>query len=188
MPIIRRGSILSLMSTVLLCDENGTVTGSADRAEAHAGKGKLHRAFSVFLFRRNGTEILIQRRSDKKALFPLLWANTCCSHLQEHETVVTAGKQRLREELGITCTLTEGPSFVYRAEDGERGSEYEYDTILTGEVTGDPDVKPDPEEVADWKWMTLTKLRDDMGHDPKQFAPWFILGLAMVLRARTPHA
>jgi len=173
------------MNGVLLCDENGTVTGPAERAEAHAGKGKLHRAFSVFIFRRNGTELLVQRRSDRKALFPLLWTNTCCSHLREGEETTAAGAQRLREELGFTCPLTAGPSFVYRAEDPQgKGSEYEYDTILTGDLTRDQEVKPDPNEVADWKWVTLTKLRDDLGQHPKQFAPWFILGLAMILRSK----
>lgn len=176
------------MNSILLCDENGTLTGSADRAEAHAGKGMLHRAFSVFVFRRNGTELLIQRRSDRKTLFPLLWANTCCSHLREGEEVVAAGEQRLQDELGVSCVLTAGPSFVYRAEDPQgKGSEYEYDTILTGEVTDDPTVTPNPEEIADWKWVTLTKLGEDIAANPKQFAPWFILGLAIALRSRNEH-
>ncbi len=176
--------MLFLMSSVLLCTDDGTISGSADRAEAHAGKGKLHRAFSVFVFRRNGTELLIQRRSDKKTLFPLLWTNTCCSHLRDGEEAASAGEQRLAEELGVRCPLTEGSSFVYRAEDGTRGSEYEFDTILTGDLMQDQEVKADPNEVADWKWVTLTKLGDDIAVNPKQFAPWFLLGLAMVLRSK----
>lgn len=176
------------MNDVLLCDENGTVTGVKDRTEAHRGTGVLHRAFSVFVFRHNGTELLIQKRSKEKPLFPLIWANSCCSHLREGEEIVTAGEQRLREELGFACPLTKGHSFVYRAEDPDkRGTEYEYDTLLVGHLTNDPPLSPDPKEVADWKWVTLTKLRDDMGHDPKQFAPWFILGLAMVLRSPLAH-
>lgn len=174
------------MHDVILCNEEGIPQGTLDRAEAHSGKGKLHRAFSVFVFRRNGTELLIQRRSDKKSLFPLLWANTCCSHLRKGEEAVAAGAQRLQEELGIACDLKEGPSFVYRAEDGTRGSEHEYDTILTGAVTGDPAITPNPDEVADWKWVTLTKLSEDIAANPKQFAPWFLLGLAMILHSRTP--
>ena len=173
------------MKPVLLCTDDGTITGSAEREEAHAGKGKLHRAFSVFVFRRNGTELLVQRRSDKKSLFPLLWANTCCSHLREGEEAATAGQQRLKEELGVECALTEGASFVYRAEDPQgKGSEFEYDTILTGDLMRDQEVKPDPDEVAGWKWVTLTKLGDDIAANPKQFAPWFLLGLAMILRSK----
>lgn len=176
------------MHDVILCNEEGIPQGTLDRAEAHSGKGKLHRAFSVFVFRRNGTELLIQRRSDKKRLFPLLWTNTCCSHLREGEEVTSAGEERLREELGFTCPLTAGPSFVYRAEDPQgKGSEYEYDTILAGDVTDDPAVTPHPDEVADWKWVTLTKLGEDITRNPKQFTPWFLLGLAMILHARTAH-
>ena len=45
----------------------------------HQGQGKLHRAFSVFLFNTKN-ELLMQQRSKEKILFPLYWANTCCSH------------------------------------------------------------------------------------------------------------
>jgi isopentenyl-diphosphate delta-isomerase len=180
--------MLRRMKTVLICSDDGTIRGRASHEEAHAKQGTLHRAFSIFVFRKGRSEMLIQQRSNAKTLFPLLWANACCSHLQEDEGIVAAGRKRLQEEMGFSCTLTEGPSFVYRAEDGTRGSEYEYDTILIGDVTEDLPVTADPAEVADWKWATLSKLREDIGRNPKQFAPWFILGLAMILRPHPTHA
>ena len=42
-------------------------------------KGKLHRAFSVFLFDEND-RLLLQQRASSKITFPSLWTNTCCSH------------------------------------------------------------------------------------------------------------
>ncbi|MDD4628606.1 MAG: isopentenyl-diphosphate Delta-isomerase [Candidatus Peribacteraceae bacterium] len=177
------------MSSVLLCTDDGTITGNAERAEAHAGKGKLHRAFSVFVFRNNGAELLIQKRSKEKPLFPLIWANTCCSHLREGEEVVAAGEQRLKEEFGFTCALQKGPSFVYRAEDpGKRGSEYEYDTLLAGHLTGDASLSPDPKEVAEWKWLSLKELESEMRRAPLEFAPWFYLGLAIILKSPLARA
>jgi isopentenyl-diphosphate delta-isomerase len=42
-------------------------------------KGMLHRAFSVFLFNKDG-ELLLQQRAAEKITFPSMWTNTCCSH------------------------------------------------------------------------------------------------------------
>ena len=41
--------------------------------------GKLHRAFSVFLFDKQN-RLLLQQRAASKITFPSLWTNTCCSH------------------------------------------------------------------------------------------------------------
>jgi len=178
--------MLGAMKTVLLCDENGVIRGTASQEEAHAGKGLLHRAFSVFVFRHGRGELLIQQRSKDKALFPLLWANTCCSHLREGENDRNAGEKRLKEELGLVCPLTEGPALVYRAEDPEgRGAEYEYDRILLGLVNGEPAIRPNAEEVNAYRWANLEELTKDMHVNPLSYAPWFHLGLAIIMRKRS---
>ncbi len=174
------------MPFVLLCTEDGTPMGTAERETAHASPGQLHRAFSVFVFRNGRRELLIQQRSKDKALFPLIWANTCCSHLQEGEILPDAAQLRLHQELGFTCPLSEGPSFVYRADDPEgRGTEYEYDTILLGNMTGDPPLHADPAEVSAVKWISTEELTKDMHTHPAQYAPWFHLALAMIMRRPT---
>lgn len=177
--------MLPAMSVVLLCDVNGAVTSTSERSDAHASPGQLHRAFSVFVFRKGKNELLIQQRSDKKMLFPLFWANTCCSHLREGEVLPDAAQMRLYEELGFTCPLVVGPSFVYRADDPTgRGTEYEYDTILMGTVTGTPPLKLDPSEVAAAKWISTEELTKDMHMHPLLYAPWFHLAFPMVMRTR----
>ncbi|DBA69547.1 TPA: hypothetical protein ACH3X2_012745 [Trebouxia sp. C0005] len=42
-------------------------------------KGRLHRAFSVFLFN-SQTQLQLQQRASAKITFPKVWTNTCCSH------------------------------------------------------------------------------------------------------------
>ena len=116
--------------TVILVDQENREIGREEIVAAHTGEGQLHRAFSVYVFRDFGKEILIQKRSAKKMLWPGIWANSCCSHPMEGETPEAAGKRRLQEELGFTCDLKPVYSFVYRAQDGERGVEHEYVTIL----------------------------------------------------------
>src|SRR5262249_4335521 len=146
---------------VILCDARGRPQGAADIVAAHSGTGQLHLAFSVFVFRPDGRALLIQQRSQEKRLWPLAWANTCCSHPRERETAVEAGQRRLGEEMGFTCPLTQGPEFVYYALDPHgNGVEYEYDVTLIGTFDADP--TPDPAEVAAWKWVDLDELQRGM--------------------------
>jgi isopentenyl-diphosphate delta-isomerase len=69
----------------------------------------VHRAFSVFLFSPEG-RLLLQQRAATKITFPLIWANTCCSHpldvpaeraMAGAEGVVNAARRKLQQELGI---------------------------------------------------------------------------------------
>jgi len=166
--------------TVTLVNEHGSPIGTAEIMEAHTGTGKLHKAFSVYVFRKDGQEILMQQRSIKKMLWPLIWANTCCSHPFENETPTAAGERRLQEELGFTVPLTPLQDFVYRAEDPSgKGVEHEHVTLLLG--TGDTAaVHPNPDEVAAYQWINVEALRALMKKKPDDFAPWFHLGMEIV--------
>lgn len=168
------------MRHVVLCDADGNATGTASLEEAHKGEGMLHRAFSVFVFSTEGDRLLLQQRSASKALFPLLWANTCCSHPQQDQEIVAAAAKRLEEEMGFSCPLHIRSSFVYQATDNDRGAEYEYDTILAGKVQADIAVRTREEEVAGWRWATLEELQEELDTEPEQFAPWFPIALGIL--------
>ncbi|MDP7247002.1 MAG: isopentenyl-diphosphate Delta-isomerase [Candidatus Peribacteraceae bacterium] len=170
-----------LMRHVLLCDADGNILEACDRQIAHEGDGKLHRAFSIFIFRDNWKQLLIQKRSDRK-LFGGLWANTCCSHFQEKEDLEIQAEKRLEEECGFTCDLTECSSFVYQAKDPKgKGAEYEYDTIFVGEVDGDIEFKLDPEEVEEAKWINIDELMKDIDEHNENYSPWLPLALKHIL-------
>lgn len=168
--------------TIVLSDEAGNAIGSMDLLKAHTGRGSLHRAFSVYVWNPKRTKLLLQRRSEKKMLWPGIWANTCCSHPFENESSLDAGQRRLNEEMGIVCALNEGLAFVYRAEDpAGRGVEHEYVRILTSTIEESAHLSPDPEEVAEWKWMDLSALHRDFRKHPDLYAPWLKIGLEKVL-------
>ena len=65
--------------SLVLVDEDDREVGFLSKAVCHDGDGMLHRAFSLFVFNRRG-ELLLQRRSANKRLWPLYWSNSCCSH------------------------------------------------------------------------------------------------------------
>jgi isopentenyl-diphosphate delta-isomerase len=171
---------------VVLCDPTGRPTGSSDLLTAHTGEGLLHLAFSVYIFSPDRHALLIQQRSQHKMLWPLVWANTCCSHPQEGDDIAEVARRRLEEEMGISCDLTRGPEFVYRAIwPQNRGVEHELDVTFWGAHEGPP--SPNPEEVAAWRWLEVEELRREMRLAPEQFAPWLHLGLEQVMahQART---
>lgn len=170
------------MREVILTDSQGNETGLAEILDAHTGEGKLHKAFSVYVFGNDGNNILIQQRSKEKMLFPLVWANTCCSHPFPGEDTPTAGTRRLQEECGFTCTLEEAGTLVYRAEDpGGRGVEHEHVTLLRGNTDTESVLRPNPEEIENMLWMNVEDVLREMDETPEKYAPWFHLGLKQLL-------
>lgn len=164
---------------IILVDEQDNPVGHCPKLKAHQNGGRLHRAFSIFIFNARG-ELLLQRRAAGKYHFGGLWTNACCSHPRRGQTILDAARQRLREELGFETELTETFSFTYRATDPASGlTEHELDHVLIGRFDGLPE--PNPDEVAEWKWVTPAKLLADLNLHSNAFTPWFKLVVERVL-------
>ena len=165
---------------VVLVDRDGAAIGVADKLAAHRAPGTLHLAFSVFLFDTDG-RLLVQRRAAAKYHFPLVWANSCCSHPQPGEELVAAAESRVAEELGLKITLNTVGSFVYRAKDDVSGLvEHEFDWVLVGALDDVP--RPDPAEVAEVRLVSKDEL--DEALRTLEFAPWFAVALKIARNAR----
>ena len=165
---------------VILVDENDQPVGLEVKLKAHQNGGRLHRAFSVFVFNPAG-QMLLQRRSRRKYHFGGLWTNACCSHPHPGESIEHDARARLRDEFGFDVPLTEAFSFTYRASDAASGlTEHEFDHVLIGHFDGRP--RPNPDEIDEWKWVTPDDLRQDMKRHPQDYTPWFKIALEQVLR------
>jgi isopentenyl-diphosphate delta-isomerase len=158
---------------VELVDADGAAIGSVTVDEAHQAPGQRHRAFSVFL-RDSSGRVLLQQRAAGKTRFPLRWANTCCGHPWPGEDVTAAGARRLVEEVGIGgVALDEIGVYSYYAEDPTTGRvEYEYDHVLLGDMPAGRNLLPDPDEVADLRWVDIPELCAAIADDPRSYAPW----------------
>lgn len=154
---------------VILVDENDKQIGLMPKMEAHE-KAVLHRAFSVFVFN-DKNELMLQQRALHKYHSPGLWTNTCCSHQRDGETNLEAGKRRLYEEMGFVTELKETTSFIYKAPFSNGLTEHEYDHILVGYYQGEPVINND--EVAQWKWMDLELVKNDILNNPAMYTAWF---------------
>lgn len=159
-----------LNNDVVLVDKNDQPVGLAAKAIAHQGKGQLHRAISVYLYN-SKKQLLVQKRAAEKPLWPQTWANSCCSHPRPGESYLAAAQRRVREELGLKVKLKITGQFIYRAQAGKRGSEYERDTVLVGKTNQKP--RLDKNEVAAWQYAAVDQL-------PQPLAPWVKLGLKKI--------
>ncbi|MCF4998526.1 isopentenyl-diphosphate Delta-isomerase [Pseudomonas syringae] len=154
---------------LILVDTQDESVGQAEKMDVHR-QGLLHRAFSIFIFDRQG-RLLLQQRALGKYHSQGLWTNTCCGHPRPGERTVEAAKRRLIEEMGLMCDLLEVHAFIYHEQVTNDLIEHEYDHVYVGQSAVDP--QANPEEALDWKWVTLTELARDITDEPQAYTVWF---------------
>ena len=156
---------------VILVDKTDNKIGLMNKMEAHQ-KGLLHRAFSIIIFN-DKHEMLLQKRASTKYHTPNLWSNTCCSHQRDGENNISAGRRRLKEEMGFDVDLYKFDSFIYKAFFSNGLIEHEYDHILIGLYNDNPKINLC--EVDEWKWVNMDWLCNDIQIYPEKYTKWFII-------------
>lgn len=159
------------MEQVILVNEKDMEIGTMEKMEAHR-LGVLHRAFSVFIFNKQG-EMLLQQRALEKYHSGGLWTNACCSHPRPGEEVLTAASRRLHEELGFKTSLDPIFSFVYEANFENGLTEHEFDHVFFGTYNGEID--PNKKEVMNVKFENMQIINMELKQDPSKFTAWFQL-------------
>jgi len=169
---------------LILVDEADQEIGTCAKSACHRGTGRLHRAFSVFLFNPEG-QLLLQQRSRYKPLWPLYWSNSCCSHPRHGESVPDAAHRRVCEELGVDCEIEFLYKFQYQAMFGDIGAEHEVCWVFCGRLFGE--VTPDEAEIADWRYLAPAALTAEMAADGNHFTPWIKLEWERLCRDFPDH-
>jgi isopentenyl-diphosphate delta-isomerase len=159
------------MEEVILVDENDNPIGTMEKMEAHR-KGLLHRAFSILVFNSKG-QLLLQKRSPKKYHSGGLWTNTCCSHPRPGEDIQNALRRKLKQEMGIDVTPEFSHKFIYKTKLENNLTEHEYDHVYVGRYDGEPDINHD--EVEEWRFEDLFRLKESIEKSPEDFTYWFKL-------------
>lgn len=154
---------------VVLVSENDEVLGLMEKQQAHIN-GILHRAFSVFLFNKNG-EMLLQKRAASKYHSPNQWSNAVCSHPRNGETYLEGANRRLKEELGIETNLNQKFHFIYKADVGDSLWEHELDHVFIGNYDGEFHLNP--EEVSEVRYISSKNLEKELSENPEHFTEWF---------------
>lgn len=170
--------------SLILVDAADREVGHMSKARCHDGRGVLHRAFSLLIFNDRG-ELLLQRRSGAKRLWPHYWSNSCCSHPRRFETMTEATHRRLYEELGLKCPLHFLFKFEYQAQYEAVGAEHELCSVFIGRSSGE--VRIDSNEIADCRWVSPDGLAAEMrSADGGRFTPWFTLEWERIWRDHKP--
>ncbi len=162
-------TLIFMEEQVVLVSENDEILGFMEKQQAHIN-GILHRAFSVFLFNKNG-EMLLQKRAASKYHSPNQWTNAVCSHPRRGETYLEGAKRRLKEELGIETNLEEKFHFIYKAHVGDNLWEHELDHVFIGNYEGE--FRLNPEEVSEVRYISSENLEKELSENPEHFTEWF---------------
>lgn len=168
-----------MIDKLVLVNKKDKVIGFEEKEKCHDNKGILHRAISAYVFN-DKCELLIQQRSKLKRLWPLFWSNSCCTHPRKDESYKATAERRIKQELGFICDLEQVDKFIYGANFKNIGSEYEICAVLIGRYSGE--IKPNPEEVADWKWINLKDLKKNITKNSDKYTPWFRMRWERVAR------
>ena len=155
---------------LILVDEDDNETGYSSKANCHNGSGMRHRAFSLFLFNEEG-ELLLQKRSDAKRLWPGYWSNSICSHPRRGESMEVATRRRLLDELNIESELEYVYKFTYQAGFGDTGSENELCHVFLGRAPAR--IRPNDHEISAIRFISSAELDQEFADKPESLTPWF---------------
>lgn len=162
---------------IILVDEEDNEIGTEEKLKAHQNGGRLHRAFSIFVFNSKG-EMLLQRRAMGKYHCGGMWTNTCCSHPNAGETTEAAAHRKLKQEMGFDTDIKDVFTFIYRAPLDKGLTEHELDHVFVGKFDGK--VSPNTSEACDFKWAKIDEIKKFVKKDPGMYTPWFKIILERV--------
>jgi isopentenyl-diphosphate delta-isomerase len=169
---------------LILVDKNDNPIGTEEKVKCHLPNGKLHRAFTILLFNKDG-KLLLTRRSQSKMLWPGDWDGTVASHPRQSETYISSAERRLPEEIGISCKLDYLFKFEYHVPYKNIGSENEICGTLIGIIEDDAKIKLVKEEIDTIKWVSVDELLDDLRKAPEVYCPWMVLALYFLPSSKT---
>lgn len=143
--------------------ETGAPTNkTALKSEAHKN-GWWHNTIHVWLYTKNG-DILLQQRSHKKEIFPLLWDVSAAGHIDAGESFESAAIREVHEELGLLLK----PKNLSKIGVHKHAStyangkiqDYEFHQVYIAELTVDIDeLLPQEEEVEALKLVSFKELK-----------------------------
>jgi geranylgeranyl diphosphate synthase, type I len=172
---VERATVDADEDLVELVDEAGSVIGHAARTAVHHAQTPRHRAFSVYLTDDAG-RVLLTRRALSKATWPGVWSNSCCGHPRPGEMDLTAIHRRVCEELGVEVRNVEAilPDFSYTATDPHGLVENEACPVYRASIVDTAVLRPDPEEVMDYQWLSWPDLVAIVERAPGFLSPWAV--------------
>jgi isopentenyl-diphosphate delta-isomerase len=157
---------------IVLADEHGRPTGSAEKWSSHHADTPLHLAFSCYVFDSSGA-FLMTRRAASKKVWPGVWTNSVCGHPAPGESFHDAIQRRLRYELGMAARDVEVvlADHLYRAPPFAGIVEYEFCPVFVAREAGAPE--PNPREVDAYAWVAWEEFVSGAREDTRDDYSWW---------------
>lgn len=164
---------------VVLLDDTAKPIGAADKYTVHTDSTPLHLAFSCYVINAQG-EVLVTRRALSKLTWAGVWTNSVCGHPGPGEPREDAVARRAEQELGteIQDLRVVLPNFQYQAVDASGIVENEVCPVYIATIASD--VHANPDEVAEWRWVSVPDLIEAVRLTPFAFSPWMVLQLPLL--------
>lgn len=137
-------------------DEQGNITGTMTRAEAHSGTKHLHPVVHLHVFNSKG-DLYLQKRPDWKDIQPGKWDTAVGGHINLGESVEQALHREVKEEIGITDYTPERLKHYVFESDKEKELVFVFRTVYNKPIN------PDKEELADGRFWSQQEIRDNIG-------------------------
>lgn len=157
-----------------IVDGNDKVIGKASRRECHSDNSLIHRGVDVLIFNSKG-QLLLQKRSMKKDLYPGLWTCSATGHNDLGENYLNAAEREVSEEIGVKIPLSFCCSYKLRSK-----IESENLQVFTGRHDGP--FKPNEEEVDEVKFFSVKEVKR-MIRDAKEVTPGLTMAFAEYLKS-----
>ena len=158
-------------------DEDDNVIGAASREECHSNAKLIHRSVYIFLVNSRG-EILIQRRSVNKDLYPGFYTASATGHVNYGEDYDIAAKRELREELGVDAPLR-------RLCKVKSFSDVEREISMVYVCRYDGPIRFDRNEIDEVVFMSIDDIERSLKTGDKKFAYGFKVAFKEFLRHRS---
>ncbi|MDE6825509.1 MAG: NUDIX domain-containing protein [Paramuribaculum sp.] len=144
-----------------IVDTEGRTIGSATRAVCHDGKSHLlHPVVHLHVISRDGSRVLLQRRSMSKDIQPGRWDTTVGGHVDYGESVAEALAREAREELGLDTTGAELLERYVWESDREREL---VNVHLQWKDEDEISLTVDPVEIDEARYWSLVEIREAWG-------------------------
>ena len=162
-------------------NEFGEFTGKTESRENCHSNGLWHRAVYGFIINKNG-DVLLQKRSKTKKLWPDLWDVTAGGHVLAGEFGEQALIREFKEELGIDINPDEVRYLVGSSSINESGNiinKHFNECYLVKKNVDIKDITLQTEEVSDVKWFSrediINRINNNFDGITDKTGPWNFL-------------
>jgi len=182
----------NLSEQIEVLNEFGKKTGKTmPRKEIHL-EGMWHESAHIHIINHEN-QILLQKRSEGKSIFPNVWAPAVGGHISKGEGIVETAIREAEEEINIKIKPDQ-LKYLGIVKDSIRFDKfYENEFIhvfIAEESHQDIDLQLKNEEVSELKWFTSEELAELIETKSPSLLPfylefWFVLGYMKLNRPGT---